>query len=186
MIPARPSIQSDLRPSPMIRTLLCAAAVLATTTAFAQQILGTYRSWGAAMHREAGGKVCYAFTQVTGRAGPSSVLVVTHRPQGRDLVGLRIGRAFRRNAKVTVTAGATNLPFDIAEGTAFARSGRAAVAAFRRERVAVVVSATANGRGTIRRTFSLSGFSAAYATMTRACPPAAPRRIGSQSPRKRS
>lgn len=179
-------MQSDLRPAPMIRTLLCVAAVLATTSAFAQQLLGTYQAWGAATHREPSGKVCYAFTQVVGRTRPNSVLVVTHRPQGRDLVGLRIGRAFHRNAKVTVTAGATDLRFDIAEGTAFARNGRVAVAAFRKERVAVVRSTAADGRGTIRRTFSLAGFSAAYATMTRACPPAAPRRIGPQFSRRSS
>jgi len=168
----------------MIRTLLCVAALFATTSAFAQQLLGTYQSWGAAAHWETSGKVCYAFTQVVGRASPNSILVVTHRPRGRNLVALRIGRTLHRNAKVTITAGSTDLQFYTAEGTAFARNGLAAIAAFRKERVAVARSSLARGRSTARRTFSLMGFGAAYAAMTRACPPAAPRRIGSGASRR--
>lgn len=170
----------------MNRILLCAAALLATTSAFAQQLLGSYQSRGAATHREASGKVCYAFTQAVGTPTPDSVLVVAHRPRGRNLVALRIGLVLRRNAKVTITAGSTDLRFDTAEGTAFARDGLAAVAAFRKERVAVTRSSLANGRSTVRRTLSLMGFSAAYAAVTRACPTAAPRRIGSTTLWKRS
>jgi len=138
------------------------------------QRLGTFSEWTAATHQENGGKVCYAFTRVEGR--PNALLTVTHRPQGRDQVALRIGRAFPRNAEVTVDVGSKDLDFYTAGDNAFARDGRATVAAFRSGREAVAKSPAANNRSTTE-TFPLQGFSAAYEAISRECPPnAAPSR----------
>ncbi|WP_426954906.1 invasion associated locus B family protein [Muricoccus radiodurans] len=160
------------------------AALLAATPALAQprpqpaqgaqaggpQRLGNFGTWIAATHQEAAGKVCYAFTRVEGGGRPNVILTVTHRPQGRDQVALRIGRAFARNAEVTVTADGKELPFYTAGDNAFARDGRATVAAFRDGDRAVARSPGPNNRGSTTDNFSLTGFSAAYDAITRECP----------------
>ncbi|WP_426959883.1 invasion associated locus B family protein [Muricoccus radiodurans] len=128
--------------------------------------------------------MCYAFTQLAGGRSPNSILTVSHRPDGRNQVAVRLDRRVRRNADVIVTAGSTSLRFYTAQGTAFARDGNAAIAAFRRGQNVVVRSPAANGRGTVSNTYSLSGFSAAYNAISRECPPAAGRRVGSSAPRR--
>ena len=137
------------------------------------QRLGTFNDWTAATHEEGSNKVCYAFTRLEGRN--NALLTVTHRPQGRDQVALRIGRPFPRNAEVKVDVGSNDLDFYTAGDNAFARDGRATVAAFRNGREAVAKSPAANNRSTTE-TFSLAGFTAAYEAISRECPPGSPRR----------
>ena len=137
------------------------------------QRLGTFGEWTAATHTEGGSKICYAFTRPDGNA--NALLTVTHRPQGRDQVALRLGRAFPRNAEVTVDVGDKDLNFYTAGDNAFARDGRATVTAFRNGRDAVAKSPAANNRSTTD-TFSLQGFSAAYDAISRECPAEAPAR----------
>jgi hypothetical protein len=62
-------------------------------------------------------------------------------------------------------------PLDVypAGGNAFARDGAAAVAAFSRGIQAIVQSPSPYG-GPVTDTFSLVGFSAAYAAINAACP----------------
>ncbi|WP_161993565.1 invasion associated locus B family protein [Muricoccus nepalensis] len=145
----------------------------ANTPAAGPQRLGTFGEWTAATHSENGGKVCYAFTRPDGNA--NALLTVTHRPQGRDQVALRVGRAFPRNAEVTVEVNGKELNFYTAGDNAFARDGRATVSAFRNGREAEAKSPAANNRSTTE-TFSLQGFSAAYDAISRECPAAAPSR----------
>lgn len=137
------------------------------------QRLGTFNDWTAATHEEGNAKVCYAFTRLEGRN--NALLTVTHRPQGRDQVALRIGRPFPRNAEVKMDVGTADLDFYTAGDNAFARDGRATVAAFRNGREAVAKSPAANNRSTTE-TFSLAGFTAAYEAISRECPPGSPRR----------
>ncbi|WP_338664419.1 invasion associated locus B family protein [Pararoseomonas sp. SCSIO 73927] len=132
------------------------------------QRLGTFGEWTAATHTEASGKVCYAFTRMEGRA--NTLLTVTHRTGGRDQVSLRIGRAFPRNAEVKVDVGDNDLDFYTSGDNAFARDGRATVAAFRSGREAAAKSPAPNNRSTTE-TFSLSGFTAAYEAISKECPP---------------
>ena len=147
------------------------------TPAAGPQRLGTFGEWTAATHTENGGKVCYAFTRPDGNA--NALLTVTHRPQGRDQVALRIGRAFPRNAEVTADVNDKELNFYTAGDNAFARDGRATVSAFRNGREAEAKSPAANNRSTTE-TFSLQGFTAAYEAISRECPataaPSRPRR----------
>lgn len=161
--------------------VLAALSLLAASPALAQarnatqgntqgngpQRLGTFSDWTAATHQEGNAKVCYAFTRMEGRQ--NALLTVTHRPQGRDQVALRIGRPFPRNAEVKVDVGSNDLDFYTAGDNAFARDGRATVAAFRAGREAVAKSPAPNNRSTTE-TFSLTGFTAAYEAISRECP----------------
>jgi len=143
--------------------------------------LGDYQSWTAAVLGEGGHKVCYAFTRaikaegVPGRSANNVMLVVTHRPQGRDQVALQAGYTYPRNSNengdpVQVTVGSRSFGFFTSGNSAFAREGHAAVAAFRAGSQAVARGPAPNGKGQASETFSLSGFSAAYEAISKECP----------------
>jgi invasion protein IalB len=159
--------------------LLLAAALLLAAPASAQQAapsrIGTFQAWTAAMHLEGGARVCYAFARAARSEGLQGrrevILTVTHRANGRDQVAITSGYTYPRDAGVTVSVGATELSFYTAGGNAFARDGRAAVAAFRNGREAVARGPAPTGRGAVTDTFPLNGFSAAYEAISRECPP---------------
>jgi hypothetical protein len=137
------------------------------------KLIGRFDDWQAATHQEAGQPVCYALTRAAASAPKlpgrgDVVMTVTERSSGRDAVAISAGFAYPANAEVTVRAEQETLPFYTAQRSAFARDGHAAVAAFMKARQAVARSPSA--RGTVTDTFSLRGFSAAYAAITRACP----------------
>ena len=135
--------------------------------------IGTFQDWQAATHTEGGQTVCYALTRakpagaVPGRG--EVVLTVTHRPNLRDAVAISAGFAYAANAEVKVEAGQAALDFYTAQRSAFAREGAKTVAAFNRVQQAIAKSP--GPRGPVADTFSLKGFTQAYAAITKACPP---------------
>ena len=143
--------------------------------------LGAFQAWTAATHTEGGQKVCYAFTRarsiegVPGRQQNNVMIVVTHRPGSRDQVAFRVGYSFARNAESKLFVGSSELPFYTSGDTAFARDGRAVVAALRSGREALGRSPGPNGRGQATDTFGLNGFTAAYEAISRECPASARR-----------
>jgi hypothetical protein len=139
------------------------------------QRLGNFDDWTAATHSEAGQLVCYAFTRAQSSApalpgrGPV-ILTVTQRVSGRDAVALEAGFAYPPDAAVTVQADQTNLDFYTHLRAAFARKGHDAVTAFQAAGKAIAHSPGPHD-ATVTDTFSLKGFSAAYAAIGKACPP---------------
>jgi hypothetical protein len=137
--------------------------------------IGTFDDWIAATHQEAGQPVCYAFTRaqtsiptLPGRGGV--VLTVTQRNSGRDAVAIEAGFPFAPNATVEVQADQSGLDFYTAQRAAFARNGHAAVVAFQSSSRAIARSPGPHDVK-LTDTFSLKGFSAAYAAISKACPP---------------
>jgi hypothetical protein len=136
--------------------------------------IGAYEDWTAATNQEAGQTVCYAFTRaqssepsVPGRG--DVVLTVTERPSGRDAVAISAGFNYPPGSSVNVQADQENLNFYTAHRSAFARDGRAAVAAF--EKANTLAAKSPNVRsGEVTDRFSLRGFTAAYAAINKACP----------------
>jgi hypothetical protein len=163
-------------------TLLLAPPAMAADTkkpapaappgAAAPKLIGKFEDWTAATHREAGQTVCYAFTRVQSSA-PSLpgrgtvVLTVTERPSGRDAVAIEAGIAYGPNATVTVQVDQAGLDFYTSGRNAFARDGKAAVAAFSKGSRAIARSPASKE---VTDTFSLKGFSQAYAAIVKACP----------------
>lgn len=143
----------------------------ATATAGPKSI-GKFEDWTAATHSESGQTVCYAFTRVQSSAptlparGPV-VLTVTERSSGRDAVAIEAGFAYAPNATVTVQVDQTGLEFYTAGRNAFARDGKAAVAAFTKGSRAIARSPIPKE---VTDTFSLKGFGQAYAAVVKACP----------------
>jgi invasion protein IalB len=141
----------------------------------APKSIGTFGDWQAATHVEAGQTVCYAFTraQSSAPAQPGRgdvVLSVTERSSGRDAVAVSAGFTYAANAAVTVQVDQTPLDdFYTAQRSAFARDGKAAVAAFRKGSAAVAKSPGPKGAA-VTDTFSLKGFEAAYAMISKTCP----------------
>ena len=137
--------------------------------------LGAFEDWTAATHRESGATVCYAFTYAAhsvptlpGRG--EVVLTVTERPTGRDDVALSAGFAYAPGATVTVQVDQAGLDFYTAQRNAFARDGKAVLAAFQKGKEAQARSPGPRNTAVVD-TFSLRGFSAAYAAIAKACPP---------------
>ena len=140
----------------------------------APKSIGTFDDWQAATHQESGQLVCYAFTRASAStpALPGRgdvVLTVTHRASGRDAVAISAGYAYPAGAEVEVQVDPAELQFYTAARSAFARDGKAAVAAFQRGRSAVARSPAPRGPA-VSDTFSLRGFSAAYTAINKACP----------------
>ena len=137
--------------------------------------IGKFEDWQAAIHTEADTKVCYAFTraassvpQLSGRS--EVVLTVTHRPTGRDAVAITVGYQLPQGAEVSVQVDQAGLPFYTAGRSAFARDGHAAVASFAKAKQAVARAPGPRSTAQVADTFSLRGFSGAYAAITKECP----------------
>ncbi|HEY6439742.1 MAG TPA: invasion associated locus B family protein [Acetobacteraceae bacterium] len=137
--------------------------------------LGKFDDWIAATHQESGQTVCYAFVRaknsvpaLPGRG--EVVLTVTERPSGRDTVAISAGFPFHKDAAVNVQVDTTGLDFYTAQSSAFARDGKAAVAALLKAGQALSRSPGPREGQTIVDTFSLRGFAAAYAAINKACP----------------
>jgi Invasion associated locus B (IalB) protein len=136
--------------------------------------LGKFEDWTAAVHQESGQTVCYAFTRaqtsVPAVAGRGDVVyTVTERPTGRDAVAISAGFTYPQGADVLVQVDQNGFHFYTSQRNAFARDGGAVVAAMLKGRQMVARSPGPRG-ARITDTFSLSGFSAAYGAIVKACP----------------
>ncbi|HUB11182.1 MAG TPA: invasion associated locus B family protein [Acetobacteraceae bacterium] len=173
---------------PRIAPLLCLALVLAVPAAAQQKKepahpaaasaapkqLASYDDWIAATHGDGAQLVCYALTRaktstpsVPGRG--QVVLTVSERPTVRDTVAMEAGFDYAKNAAVTVQVDQTGLDFYARGGDAYARDSKAAVAAFQHGERAIARSPGPH-KDQVTDTFSLKGFSAAYAAVVKACP----------------
>jgi invasion protein IalB len=139
--------------------------------------IGTFEQWTAAIHKEAGQTVCYAFTYAQSSSTAISgrgqvVLTVTERPAGgRDAVAISAGFTYAPNADVKAVVDVQpSLDFYTSHRSAFARDGHAAVQSFLKGGKLVATSPAPKG-DTVADTFSLKGFNAAYAAIVKACPP---------------
>lgn len=134
--------------------------------------IGNFEDWTAATHQEAGQAVCYAFTRVQSSSPAlpgrgAVVLTVTERSTGRDAVAIEAGFPYATNATVTVQVDQAGLEFYTSGRNAFARDGKAAVSSFEKGSRAISRSPAPKE---VTDTFSLKGFSAAYAAIVKACP----------------
>ncbi len=140
----------------------------------APKSIGKFDDWQAATHQEAGQPVCYAFTRAVSSqpALPGRgdvVLTVTQRNGGRDAVAISAGFAYAAGTEVQMGVDQVQLAFYTANRSAFARDGKAAVSAFEKGRQGVAKSPGPRNVA-VSDSFSLRGFSPAYAAINKACP----------------
>ena len=163
--------QTEKHTAPAHAALAHPAAAKPAASAAPKEI-GKFEDWTAATHLESGQTVCYAFVRAQNSvpALPNRgavVLTVTERPALRDTVAIDAGFAYPANANVTVQVDQTGLEFYTSGRDAFARDGKAAVAAFTKGSRAI---ARSPGSKEVTDTFSLKGFGAAYAAIVKQCP----------------
>jgi len=178
-----------VRPANALPGLLALAGLLAAGPASAQprkpaaaahaassapKQIGKFEDWTVATYPESGQTVCYAFARAQSSAptlpGRGAVtLTVTERPSGRDTVAIEAGFSYAPNTTVTVQVDQTGLEFYTAQRAAFARDNKAAVAALGKGGRAIARSPRAK-EDPVTDTFSLKGFSQAYAAVVKACP----------------
>ncbi len=136
--------------------------------------IGKFGDWTAATHQDGGATICYAFVRaqsstpaLQGRG--EVVLTVSQRPANRDTVAISAGFAYAANAAVTVQVDQAGLDFYTAQRNAFARDGKAAVAAFQKGSRAIARSPGPRD-AQVTDTFSLTGFTDAYKAIVKECP----------------
>jgi hypothetical protein len=140
----------------------------------AAKAIARFGDWQVAVHQEAGAPVCYAFVRarstsliIPGRG--DVVLTVTQRPGARPAVAITTGFKLSGHLDGVVQAGADKLAFYIAGRSAFARHGQDAAAAFATADRALARFPAPKG-GEVTDSFSLKGFSAAFARLGAGCP----------------
>ena len=166
-----------------VLALLLATPVLAQTAAHKPDAKGSappkelskFDDWIAATHQESGTTICYAFVPAKNSAPAlpnrgQVILTVTERATGRDAVAITAGYAFPKGAAPTMQVGTAGLDFYTSGSDAFARDGKAAVADFQKGEVAIMRSPGPREGQVVVDNFSLRGFSAAYAAISKACP----------------
>ncbi|HJS87783.1 MAG TPA: hypothetical protein VJ779_20210 [Acetobacteraceae bacterium] len=144
----------------------------ATHAAAGPTELGRFADWTAARYQHDGQTVCYAFTRARSAqpaSGTAPLLTVTERPASRDEVAITNNAPYPKGASVIMQVGQTGLDFYTASSDAFARDGKATVAALRHGSQAI---ARGPGTATARQTdvFSLQGFAPALEAILKACP----------------
>ena len=140
----------------------------------APRSIGKFEDWQAATHTEGDQTVCYAFTRSTASTPALSgrgevVLTVTERTTPRDAVAMSVGFTFANNAEAQMLVDGASHPFYTEKRNAFARDGKALVAAFTKGRTAQA-KLPGPRNTTVTDSFSLRGFSAAYLAIVKACP----------------
>jgi hypothetical protein len=134
--------------------------------------LGQFGEWTAAEYTAGGAHVCYAFTRAIGSAktATAGMILVTERPTSRDEVVVNATSNYPSKAEVAFQIDTQPaLSLYTAGHSAYARDGRAAVVGMQRGSAASASWATKGGKD--GQKFSLSGFSAAYGAIVKACPP---------------
>ena len=174
-VPAMAQTTKTAKPAP--------AAVAGKPTASAPQVaagpkqIGKFDDWIAATHQESGTLVCYAFTRVqssspavAGRDKGKVIITITLRPTLPIAVAMEAGFPYADKAAVKVQVDQTKLDFYTDKRNAFARDGKAVAAAFAKGSKAVAHSPGPHNTEVLD-TFSLKGFTPAYAAINKACPP---------------
>ena len=147
------------------------AAALAAT---GPQPLGTFGDWVAASYGTGSSKACYAFTAAKTTApaiaGRGNVLLTVTQRHGATIeVTLAAGYTYPASPTVTLAIGANSLNFYTQGQTAFTTSDAAAITDFQAGATAIAKSSAPKGV-TVTDTYSLTGFSAAYGAIMKACP----------------
>ncbi len=135
---------------------------------------GVFGDWTAATYGKGADKVCYAFTKPQSSVPPLAgrglaMLTVTQRHGSSDEISLTPGFTYPKKAVVSLAFGKSKLPFYVQGNVAFTDSVSEALAGFARESDATATSSGPKGKKLTDK-FSLSGFSAAYKEIAKACP----------------
>jgi len=153
-------------------------ALVSPARAADPQLLGTYRDWNAFILEEPKGRACWMVSRPKRQEGDFTkrgdvYVLVSHRPyrQEQDVVSVVAGYAYAENTEVSVKIGGESFSLFTDGDWAWAREtsvDRALSRAIRQGTIMVVRGTSSRGTRTTD-TYSLSGSSAAYAAINKAC-----------------
>ena len=169
----------------LVRNSLVAAAAtliaLVSQAAIAQnapQLIDVYGKWEAYSYSEKGKKVCYIGSQPTSAKGDYTqrgkiYVMVTHRPALKlfNEVSFITGYTYEKDSDVDLRVDSNSFKLFTYEDSAWAVNGeedRKLVSAMKAGSNMVVVGNSSRGTKTTD-TYSLSGFTAAYNAISKAC-----------------
>ncbi len=157
-----------------------AALVLCAVPALAQgaKLIDVFNDWSAFVEDEKGKPTCYAGSLPQKTEGKytergDALILVTHRPAEKsfDVVSIQAGYIYRKGSEVAATIGDQGFELFTQGGNAWAKDSkidRQIVAAMKGGKTLIVKGTSSRGTLTTD-TYSLSGFTAAYGAMTKAC-----------------
>jgi hypothetical protein len=158
---------------------MAALAALLTPTAAraAPELIGLFGDWEAYTATEAGNKICYMGSEPKKMEGKYSargrvVMLVTHRPKDKEkgIVSITTGYTYKSGSDVTVEIGGKTFKLFTAGEHAFAEEGKDKSLVQSMIRGADMVVKGTSSRGTLTTdTYSLSGFTAAWKAIGKAC-----------------
>tara|TARA_B100000315_G_scaffold255235_1_gene298118 strand:- start:5852 stop:6373 length:522 start_codon:yes stop_codon:yes gene_type:complete len=144
----------------------------------AQTLINNFGDWSAFFDGKGKAKTCYIASLPKKETGQyksrgNTYILVTHRPaeQSRDVFELRAGYVYRKDSEVTVNIDGQVYRLFTDRGTAWAhdqKADRSLAGMMIRGKSMVVTGFSGRGTKTID-TYSLSGFTAAYKAIGKAC-----------------
>jgi hypothetical protein len=163
----------------LMLSLLMAGAALPALAADSPKNLGAFKQWRAMTASADGNRTCYAMSEPTDKKGNvkgrgKAAAMVTHFPEigALDQVSIVLGFEPQAKTPVIVKIGGFTFKFTEVEGErAWVKTradDKALVQAMRKSNQMVVTATTAKGLK-VQDTYSLSGFTRAYQTMSKAC-----------------
>ena len=159
---------------------IVAALVFTAVPALAQgkKLIDVFDKWSAFVEDEKGKPTCYAGSLPEKSEGKytergDALILVTHRPAEKsfDVVSIQAGYIYRKESEVEVTIGGQRFELFAKGGNAWAKdskSDRLMVAAMKGGATMIVKGTSSRGTLTTD-TYSLTGFTAAYGAMGKAC-----------------
>lgn len=153
------------------------AVMAATAPADAQAVkrLGQFADWEAFSYAGKTGVVCYATTQPKRSLGApkgrgAAYLSVTHRPRDKSfgVLSAASGVDLRKDGAAEVDIGGARFEMFTSGDTAWARNDSAVLQAMAKGREMIVSTTPAKGAA-LSDTYSLVGFSQAFAEIGKAC-----------------
>ena len=161
--------------------ILSACVCIATAPALGQEYIETFTDWQAYHFEDQDGQgntgqTCFMVSEAKSHTGPGdepSRVYVTHRPWRNETGVVSVDFGFEPNDDAAIVANIGGSRFELKTwGTALAwpyeGKDRDLVNGMIRG-IELVITASASGGGSTRDTFSLRGFSAAYAEIGRTC-----------------
>jgi len=163
----------------MIATLAVALiGQVSTPAAGADGLIDVFGDWSAFAIREGGKPVCYVGSEPQKAVGAykkrgDTFILVSHRPAEKsiDVVSLQAGYTYKPGSEVEITIGRTKQRLFTDGGQAWAYDSKADKALVRAMKGgSSLIAKGTSSRGTATTdTYSLKGFSAAYAAASKAC-----------------
>lgn len=142
------------------------------------QLVGTYGAWTAYTFQEGSGKVCYMASQPRKAEGDYTsrgdiFALVTHRPaeNSNNVISIVAGYPYKEGSEVALSVGRTAFTLFTHGDRAWARTAQIdnQIAEAIRKGSEMVVKGTSQRGTQTTDTYSLSGSSAAYEAISKAC-----------------